>query len=167
MAAKKVVIVGAGNGYEMVRNYEDNKDYEIWCVPTIYPVLASHRIDKVFEVHSVDKWKAGVGYVELGPKLMLARTESSVAPKASVFPIESLQAKYGMVFSSSVAWMVGYALATEKKEIVLLGVDMENGYSGQRDGLFFLLGFAKAAKVDIVIPENSKLNIFGKSYGWV
>lgn len=164
--AKKIVIIGAGNGYEMIRNYESNNDYEIWCVPTIYPVLASRRVDKVFEVHPVEKWKAGVGYVELGSKLMLTRPETSAAPKASIFPIDTLQAKYGMVFSSSVAWMVGYALAQGVKEIVLLGVDMEGGYSGQRDGLFFLLGFAKAAKVDIVIPENSKLNIFGKSYGW-
>jgi len=63
--------------------------------------------------------------------------------------------------------MLGYALAIGMKEIVFLGVDMENGYSGQRDGLFFLLGFAQAAKVKIVIPQSSKLNIFGKSYGWI
>ena len=162
----KVVIIGAGNGYEMIREYENNKEYEIWCVPTIYPILASHRITKVFEVHPVEKWKAGVNYTALGEKLMLAVAQPE-APRAKVFSVSSLQTKYGMVFSSSVAWMLGYALAIGMKEIVFLGVDMENGYSGQRDGLFFLLGFAQAAKVKIVIPQSSKLNIFGKSYGWI
>jgi len=164
--SKKVIIIGAGNGYEMIRDYENNKDYEIWCVPTIYPILSSYRVNKVFEVHPVSKWKSGIDYMGLGTKLMITRPETS-APGATIFPIESLQTKYGMVFSSSIAWMVGYALATGVKELVFLGVDMENGYSGQRDGLFFLLGFAKAADVKVVIPETSKLNIFGKSYGWV
>jgi len=166
--AKKVVIVGAGSGYDMVRDYEENKDYEIWVTPSIYPVLASHRIDKIFEIHPLDKWKAGIDYHKLGSKLMLAKPEPSQdVKKATILPLDSLQAKYGMVFSSSVAWMVGYALATEKKEIVLLGVDMDKGYHGQRDGLFFLLGFAKAAKATVVIPKSSKLNVFGKSYGWI
>lgn len=164
--AKKVVIIGAGNGYEMIRDYEEKKEYEIWCVPTIYPVLVSRRIDKVFEVHPVDKWKAGVDYKELGPKLMLSQPYPE-APDAAIFPVSALQAKYGVVFSSSIAWMVGYALAIGMQEIVFLGVDMEGGYSGQRDGLFFLLGYAKALQVNVVIPESSKLNIFGKSYGWV
>jgi hypothetical protein len=167
MTTKKVVIIGAGAGYEMIRDYEKNPEYEIWCVPTIYPVLVSHRIDRVFEVHPVEKWKAGVGYVDLGPKLMLSKPEPQAAPNATTFPVEALQTKYGVVFSSSIAWMVGYALAAGVKEIVFLGVDMADGYSGQRDGLFFLLGFAKASKINIVIPETSKLNIFGKSYGWV
>lgn len=163
---KKVVIIGAGAGFELIRNYEDNREYEIWCVPTIYPVLQSHRIDKVFEVHPQIKWKPGIDYAGLGAKLMLA-SPSPAAPQATPFAIGSLQAKYGLVFSSSIAWMVGYALASKASEIVFLGVDMDNSYSGQRDGLFFLLGFAKAAKVDIIIPDSSKLNIFGKSYGWV
>ena len=164
--AKNVVIIGAGNGYEMIRDYNDKKEYEIWCVPTIYPVLASYRVDKIFELHGTEKWKPGIDYAELENKLIIPRALTEV-PKATIFGPEALQAKYGMVFSSSIAWMVGYALANDVNEIVFLGVDMENGYSGQRDGLFFLLGFAKAAKVNIVIPETSKLNIFGKSYGWV
>jgi hypothetical protein len=164
--SKRVVIIGAGSGYDMIRDYEKNKDYEIWCVPTIYPVLASHRVDKVFEIHPVEKWKAGVDYAGLGPKLMLPRPLGA-APDAEIFSIDALQSKYGMVFSSSIAWMTGIALAKDVKEIVFLGVDMEDSYAGQRDGFFFLLGFAKAAKVTITIPKTSKINIFGKSYGWI
>lgn len=163
---KKVVIIGAGPGYEMIRNYEDNKDYDIWCVPTIYPVLESHRVSKVFEVHPSLKWKPGIDYAALGSKLMLAEPSPNT-PDATIISLQSLQAKYGMVFSSSIAWMTGYALMINASEIVFLGVDMDNTYSGQRDGLFFLLGFAKAARINVVIPESSKLNIFGKSYGWI
>lgn len=164
--AKKVVIVGAGSGYDMIRDYEKDKSYEIWCVPTIYPVLESHRVDKVFEVHPQQKWKAGIDYAAIGNKLVLT-TSNPATPKATILSIDSLQRKYGTVFSSSIAWMLGYALSEGAKEIVFLGVDMDGGYSNQRDGLFFLLGFAKAAKVNIVIPKTSKINIFGRSYGWV
>jgi len=164
--AKKVVIIGAGNGYEMVRDYEKNKDYEIWCVPSIYPVLASKRVDKVFEVHPAQKWSSGVDYQSLKKKLVIPHTNPEV-PHATIMSLNALQNKYGLVFSSSVAWMTGYALSEGMKEIVFLGVDMENGYSGQRDGLFFLLGFAKAQGTTITIPSASKINIFGKSYGWI
>ena len=163
---KKIVIIGAGSGYEMIRDYEDNREYEIWCVPTIYPVLASHRVDKVFEIHPSQKWKAGIDYPGLRERLLVPQATKE-APGATVFAVEPLQATYGMIFSSSIAWMTGLALYGGASEIIFLGVDMENGYGNQRDGLFFLLGFAKAAKVTITIPQSSKINIFGKSYGWI
>lgn len=162
----KVVIIGAGAGFEYIRDYEKNKDYEIWCVPTIFPILMSHRVDKVFEFHSPENWNAGIDYESLESRLVLSKPVNST-PKALVLSIDSLQQKYGLVFSSSVAWMVGHALQTGVKEIVLIGVDMDNEYTGQRDGLFFLLGFAKATNVKITIPTSSKINIFGRQYGWV
>ena len=163
--AKRIVLIGAGDGYEMIREYENNKDYEIWCVPSIYPVLASHRVDKVFQMHAAVKWAAGVDYAALKSKLVIPRATAET-PDATVMPVDSLQSTYGLVFSSSVAWMVGYALSLKAKEIVFLGIDMQNGYEGQRDGLFFLLGFAKALDTKITIPDSSKINIFGKTYGW-
>ncbi len=165
MNAKKIVIVGAGNGYEAIRDYEENPEYEIWCVPSIYPVLASKKVDKVFEVHPVAKWSAGINYKKLREKLIVPRALSEV-PEATLLPVESLQSNYGMVFSSSIAWMTGYALSLHVEEIIFLGIDMQDGYASQRDGLFYLLGFAKAMGTTVTIPNNSKINIFGRSYGW-
>lgn len=163
--AEHIIIIGAGNGYDGIRDYENNKKYEIWCVPSIYPILAGKRVDKVFEVHPSVKWNPGVRYSELKNKLIIPRALPEV-PNATIMPIEELQGQYGLVFSSSIAWMTGYALSLKVKEIVYLGVDMQNGYNGQRDGLFYLLGFAKAMGITVTIPTTSKINIFGKTYGW-
>ena len=161
----RIVLVGAGNGYEMIRHFADKRS-KIWAVSSIYPILRSYEVERVFEIHKPEKWKA-FDYKLLGDKLVLPyRTEA--APDAALCPITSLEPKYGVLFSSTISWMVAEALEmAEVTEIVILGVDMEwrSEYERQRDGLFFLLGFARASGKIITIPESSEINIFGKRYG--
>lgn len=162
----RIVIVGAGDGFDLIRDYENEADLEIWAVASIYPVLQSYNIARVFEMHKPEKWQP-INYTELGAKLTLPY-QIEGCPNASFFPISALEPKYGVMFSSSISWMVAEALEQPGvTEIILLGVDMEghSEYSKQRDGLFFILGFARAYGITITIPETSKINIFGQQYG--
>lgn len=161
----RVVIIGAGNGYEMIRHFAD-KQTKMWAVSSIYPILRSYDVEKVFEIHKPEKWKA-FDYQKLGSKLVLPyRLE--IVSDAEYRPLTNLEPKYGVLFSSTISWMVAEAIETpEVTEIVILGVDMEwkSEYEKQRDGLFFLLGFARALGKKVTIPESSEINIFGKRYG--
>lgn len=162
----RIIIVGAGDGFNYIDHFI-TPDTKVWAVSTIFPVLLGKTIDKVFDIHRSEKWKS-FNYRSLGTKLVLPKFNPA-APKASIMPISNLEARYGVMFSSSVAWMVANALETPQvSEIVILGVDMEwrSEYEKQRDGLFFLLGFAKALGKEIIIPETSEINIFGKRYGY-
>ena len=163
----RIVIVGAGEGFDIVRDYQSDSDTEIWVVSSIYPVLQGYRVNKVFEIHKEQKWQH-IDYHELGNRLVLPYTLLEY-DEAQYSSLSVLEKTYGPIFSSTVSWMVAEALQVKNlTELVLLGIDMdfESEYSKQRDGLFFLLGFAKARNVTITIPETSKINIFGEQYGF-
>lgn len=155
----RVIIVGAGPGHSDLSSYLD-ENCSVWCVPRIYSSLTS-TVDKVFEFHSPEKWAQDVDYPSLKERLIIPSPIQKV-PLATIFPLEALVSKYGAVFSSSVSWMVGYAIAPDTKEIILLGVDMGGSYTPQRDSLFYLLGFAKAQEIKLTIPDS--LNFFEKKY---
>ena len=163
-----VVIVGGGSGYQKVVEYLEEEmwpEVTIWAVASIYPALQSYPIDRVFEIHKQEKW-AAFDYPRLGNRLVLPY-HSPICSEAHVLPLDGLSKMYGVLFSSTIAWMVAAALSAQAKEITLLGVDMSTSseYGKQRDGLFFLLGQAKALGVDIHIPTDSQINIFGQQYG--
>jgi len=159
-----VVIVGGSSGYQMILDYVDT-DANIWAIASIYPALQSYPIDRVYEIHKEEKWKA-FNYASLGDKLVLPYTTAK-CPAAQLSPTESLSATYGILFSSTASWMVAAALQEGADEIILLGIDMglNTEYGKQRDGLFFLLGQARAMGVKITIPLDSQINIFGQQYG--
>lgn len=161
-----IVLVGGGPGYQNVLNYFDT-DAKIWVAPSAYPVLQSYidRIDAVYEIHKEEKWKS-FNYVQLGSKLVLPY-KTARCPLAQQQSTSALGDTYGILFSSTISWMVAAALQAQATEIVLLGVDMgvRSEYGKQRDGLFFLLGQAKALGTTITIPEDSQINIFGQQYG--
>lgn len=160
-----VAIVGAGPGFDLVRPYLEDSDTEVWATASIYPVLEAHPIDRVFEIHREEKWRA-FDYSALGDKLVLPYYTER-CPGAECWSTQALVDKYGVMFQSTIAWMIAYAIERGAKRITLLGVDMgyQSEYGKQRDGLFFLLGQARAYGVEIEIPETSKLNIFGQQYG--
>lgn len=160
-----IVLVGGGNGYQKVLDYLNNDDTQIWSTASIYPALQSYPISKVFEIHKEEKW-GPFRYEALQDRLVLPY-KSGRCPNATVVPTNALGQQYGVLFSSTVSWMIAAALDAHATEIVLLGIDMglTTEYAHQRDGLFFLLGQAKACNITIVIPEDSQINIFGQQYG--
>jgi len=160
-----VAIIGGGHGYRTVIDYADDEDVALWAVSSIYPALQSYPIDRVYEIHKEEKWKT-FNYTALGDKLVLPYS-SATCPYARVSPVTDLGKRYGILFSSTVSWMVASALDEKVEELIFLGVDMEaySEYGQQRDGLFFLLGQARAMGVEITIPEDSQINIFGQQYG--
>lgn len=80
---------------------------------------------------------------------------------------EALINKYGKIFHSSIAWMLGYAIEKGYTDITIHGVDMlqSSEYKHQRDSVFFLMGYAKAKGIKITLPPYSGLNVFNKLYG--
>lgn len=160
-----IVLVGGGNGYQKVLDYLNNEDTQIWVTASIFPALQSYAISKVFEIHKEEKW-GPLRYESLQERLVLPY-KSARCPSATILPANALGERYGVLFSSTIAWMIAAALDAQATEIVLLGVDMglTTEYAHQRDGLFFLLGQAKASNIQVTIPEDSQINIFGQQYG--
>lgn len=162
-----VVIVGRGTGYQKVLDYMESEDTQVWAVASVYPALQSYakNIDRVFDIHKEEKWSP-FSYPDLGAKLTLPY-RNPLCPNASLSPTVSLAETYGVLFSSTVSWMIATALYEKASSITLLGIDMSatSEYGKQRDGLFFILGQARALGINIHISEDSEINIFGQQYG--
>lgn len=72
------------------------------------------------------------------------------------YPINEVIAQLGSkYFTSSIAYMIAYALYSGAKEINIFGVDMEHEteYAYQRPCLAYWLGYAKAMNVNIKISS--------------
>jgi len=120
----------------------------------------------LFEMHDPSRWDPDM--TDDAKKKLVTPTDYK--NQGVVLPIKELQDEFGLIFTNSIAWMISYAIHIKKfDEIIVLGVDMTSWseYGPQRDGIFFLFGFAYKSKIKITVPPNSKLNIWGKTYGWI
>lgn len=149
-------IVGRGSGFQ-------NVDYgsEIWAVSTVYKSLKT--VDKVFQLHKEQLFEPWLKEVE--NRTILLHSSNRML-KATVLPTKELNAMFGKVFHSTVAWMLGYAIMQGYRDISIVGVNMEHGseYGPQRDSMFFLIGWAKSKGINIRINKDSGLYLPEKNY---
>lgn len=152
---KEVCIVGRGPGFEKCLDTPG----EIWVVSTAFKQLPSDRVNRIFNLHKPEAMESWL-YEEAG------RVVSVYGPFHR-FPANELVNKYGPVFGSSIAWMLALALEEGYEKIYITGADMatREEYIDQRDTVFYWIGRAEAAGVEVVIPPDSRLYFKDRIYG--
>ena len=132
-------------------------DWLIWTPAIIYPVIP--RATLVFEVHNDPaQWSLGTHSAYRDTKLILL-TPNEQFPRACILPADELMGQFGSIFSSSIAWMVAYAITRKPSLIKLAGISLSHpAETGQRDAIWFLLGMAKSKGYDVDLGTSLTRN---------
>ncbi len=170
---RKIAIVGSSASSASLAPFAD-PDWEIW----ILAWNTMPRADLMFEVHHPGIWHeyAGDGYLQrlaaARNRVMLVKPHADL-PEAQVYPADQVMARCSLpnrpvdIFTSSVAYMLGLAIAQGADEIGLWGVDMmaDDEYAYQRPATEYLIGLAVGAGIKITIPDQSALCRHNFVYG--
>lgn len=163
---KKVAIVGFAESSRAFAPF-DEESVEIWGMNALYRPGFLRRATRWFEIHNRALIETELmsrrpsGYLDWlgafpGPVYMQQAwpdLSSSVR-----YPLEEVIRLVGPYLTSTVSMMVGLAILEGFGEIQLFGVDMAvEDYANQRAGCEYLLGFARARGVTVMIPEQSPL----------
>jgi hypothetical protein len=168
METKRVSIVCRMPGWE--KAVIDG--FPIYCLSSCYLRIKKKNpslIERVYDLHEMDKWSIDFNYTELGEKLTLARP-SEVCPKARVVDPDVMVKKFGPVLNSSLAWMVAEALNEQWTEIAIYGAPLIQSYEylRQRPALYYLIGWgqARGMKVWFEEPEIVESDLYLGTYGF-
>ena len=181
----KVAIIGTVPISKRVAPYGD-PSWQIWCCsPGNTQAGAPPRIDTWFELHSlVDMrgqenaaWMPGyIAWLNAQQFPVYMQERNDEVPRAVPFPREELMKRFGPHhrgdinwFTSSIAWMIAFAIVRGAKEIGIFGVDMaatEEHYSWQKAGCQRFIEFAKDAGITVTIPLESTLGTPAPLYGY-
>jgi hypothetical protein len=172
----KVAIVGAAPSSRGLAPFDD-PDWKIWtCSPGNRIVMK--RVDAWFELHALidlesERWKPWVTpyseYLRTLTCPVYMQGETPLVPGAKVFPANELVAEFGSnFFTSSVAWMIAFAIRSGAREIAIYGVDMEAGseYDYERPGCQYFIQEARKRGITVTIPPQSSLGAPVPLYGY-
>lgn len=172
----KVAIVGAAPSSRDLAPYGD-QSWEIWgCSPSNLKKLP--RVTAWFELHSLEdfrserwaEWRAP--YFEHLNSLscpVYMQEKNEFTPNAAVFPKDEMIAKFGGdFFTSSIGWMMAFAMHKGAEEIGIYGVDMATGgeYEYERPGAKYWISLARSRGVKVTIPPQSDLDAPIPLYGY-
>ena len=172
----KVAIVGAAPTSRGLAPFED-QSWDIWgCSPSNLKVLP--RVSKWFELHSLvdfrsERWADWRGrYFDYLNSLqcdVYMQEPNEFVARAVAFPKNDLLVEFGNeFFTSSIAWMMAFALKEGAEEIAIYGVDMTSGseYEYERPGARYWIEKARAQGVKVTIPPQSDLDQPMPLYGF-
>ncbi len=174
LTTKKIAIVGASTCHRHLAPFND-PNYEIWTLSAV-PVLekACTRVTRHFEFHEIDTrkekfMKCGLWkWMQEFPGLILSEPHREF-PNATIFPKDVLlQGGFRRYFTSSIAWMLGWAINETPEEIAVYGVDMalESEYAYERPCCEYLLGLAQGIGIKLRFPAGCDLLTAQRLYGY-
>ena len=161
-----------------------DKSFEIWGLNALFlHGQEVPRADRWFDLHppekiDADRWKwYAQEKTERQIPIYLQQVVEGV-PMSVEFPAERLRKLFRSFFTeefdrrtyytSSIAWMIAFALDEGFKEIHVYGVDMsqDEEYFGQRNGVEFWMGVCAGRGVKLYIPKASDLLGATHEYGY-
>ena len=160
----EVAIIGRGPS---LVDYPANErlDADIWCLSTGYEqtCFRLRKPNLVWQLHREFLFEPVLP--SLGERVMLIRP-SSLLPLALVLDTDMLIKRFGLVFSSSVCWMMAKAITDGYKKISVYGYEMthQSEYGYQRDAFYYFYGMAKALGIEVEIPKNSGVYFVEAAY---
>lgn len=168
----KIAIVGTAPSSCELAPYED-KSWQIWSLGRNYQL--TKRFDLWFELHYLWLLKELCIAPEqlqhmkdCGSKLVMQAYEAEF-PDATVYPKEEILRKYPRrYFTSSIAWMMAYAMEQNPTHIGLWGIDLcvNEEYNYQKGCAEYLIGMAEGKGIEVVIPKVSTLCRASYLYGF-
>jgi hypothetical protein len=142
-------------------------EWEIWCCSP--PNYDLPRIDAWFELHSLKrKWvnapsnKPYFDVLQTHPRVYMNGEDPLFPqfPLAIAYPFDEMLKEFGPWFmTSSVAWMLAFAIVQKPDKIGLWGVDMSahEEYGYQRAGCHFFIQEAIRRGIALKVPPESDL----------
>lgn len=170
--AKKIAIVGTAPSSRQLAPF-DNKEWDIWgCSPGNVNQLP--RCDAWFELHGdldirPQTWPYLDWLADQSFPVWMQKAGNPRVPKSIEFPKNKLVEEFGQYFfTSTVAWMLAYAISQKPKGIAIYGVDMctTEEYTAQRPGCHYFLQKAVERGITIGIPPESDLHRPFPLYGY-
>lgn len=153
-------IIGKGRDFQIAAK---DTTRERWIVSSAYFRIPTANVDKIFQLHRPQKWEPGIANVR--GRLVVA-WDAPGFEACERLPVDTLIARFGNIFASSISWMLAYALELGYQDIAVCGVDMETPteYGRQRDYLFYLMGLAQA-QARIIVPKGNGIWLPPVAYG--
>lgn len=166
-------------------------DAKVWTLNRAVrdDIVSSFECDLLFEMHSEEDlrmWARSIGshhlthYEWLQEKQefpIIAIDKCDRIPNSIRYPkdevLEDLfenfrtDSEMNVYMTSTLSYMIGYAIYKQVKRIVVLGFEMktETEYVYQRDGAALLLGVAAGRGIEVIIPDESDF-LKSKMYGY-
>jgi uncharacterized small protein (DUF1192 family) len=172
----KVAIVGAAPSSRDLAPYND-QDWLIWtCAPSNRGAVP--KCDAWFELHDLPflqaernrPWSEPYFAHLKGLKCpVYMQVPNSSVPNAVTFPADKITAEFGPVFlTSSIAWMLAFAILEGATEIAIYGVDMtaSSEYEYERPGCQYYILEARKRGITVTIPPQSDLDAPLPLYGY-
>ncbi len=170
---RKIAIVGTAPQWQLAPF--DDPEWEIWGILGV--VGCGKRLTRIYELHDkeiivpmADKHHSGK-YWEIVNSIgenYITKDHYEQAPNAQRFDFKSKLDKYGPYFASSASWLLADAIDCEPEAIAMYGINMasESEYAHQKPSCTYLLGYAKAKGIKIIIPSSSELLMVSHQYGY-
>lgn len=158
----KVLILGTA--ISSLKGAPFGDDWEIWGCGIAWQF--TDRVNRWFEMHNVDDLRKSpelygthLTWLDSQETPTMVREPWKGIKNPEIYPIEEVVSNFGDYFTSTVAYMIGYAMLKGATEIALLGVNMawSEEYGEQRPGCEHLLGIAKGRGISITLPDTTDL----------
>ena len=159
----RVNILGLGSGW-----HRAPEDGEVWSVPGI---VLKRTVSLIFSLHPLDLWLETTSY---GEEVIKKINELKIPiisvelddrlPNSELFPIDDMPRKY---FTSSLAYMIAYAIYKGATDIRLYGVPLvlKEEYLEQKSCVEFWLGVATGKGIEVVVHGRTSLFSTGTHAG--
>jgi len=173
MPTSKVAIVGFASS-SRDQAPKDDPSFELWGMNNLC-FHVRRKWDRWFEMHEEHEmpgaypqtWNDYSAWLKKfdGPVYMHRALDEF--PNSRTFPIDELAPMFGRYYCSTVAYMIALAIAENREEIHLYGVDMvgDDEYGYQRPNAEYLVGFAQGRGIKVFIPSQSALLTSDGVYG--
>jgi hypothetical protein len=176
----KVAILGTVPVSKMMAPFDD-KEWEIWvCSPGNRGAIP--RVTRWFEIHGVvdmmgpenNGWRDEYfAWLKTQTFPVYMQEPNDLLPQAQVFPAKALLDEFGrfgrMSFTSSISWMIAFAIHQGATEIGIYGVDMaadQEAYSSQKAGCLNMMWLADQRGIKVTVPLESCLATMPPLYGY-
>lgn len=148
---------------------------ELWTLNEAR-MMGLQRIDRLFQMHPRWCWDPPGGNARDPQYLDWLKAQTCPIymfehefdiPNSVPYPMERMVAMFGQYLTSTFSYQLAMAIAEEYEEIGIYGIDLssEEEYRYQRAGAEYLIGYAKAKGIKIVIPNDCpllKAPLYGK-----
>jgi len=167
----KVAVLGFTQSFNLAP-FQD-PEWEIWGLNELYMFIP--RWDRWFELHKrsvyeADKKRTSEHVAKLQGMtcpVYMHQHWDDIGPSVPL-PKEFIEAAAGSYMTSSIAWMIGLAIAEGFEEIQVYGVDIaqDTEWSGQRPCCEYLLGLAQGRGIKTYLPATSDILKSVGQYGF-
>jgi hypothetical protein len=169
----KVALLGTAPSTRMLAPFQD-QSWEIWaCSPANQDLP---RITAFFQLHVLraildePKGPSHLEWLNNQSFPVFMQEENNYVARAKAFPKDELVKEFGPYwFTSSIAWMMAYAIQKGGvEEIALYGIDMSHmtEYALQKPGCVWFVEEAKRRGIKISVPPGSDVLTPPPLYGY-